>query len=146
MESGLPTDYIRIRDAVWRWERLHGRFDRVVSGCQGYVLRGRQKLYNELPDPLLPDDVIHGADMIGQYFARVHLYPVDLYPADWTRGGKVTYDSGAGPERNQQMVDVGDGLVVVYYVDSVGTPDALRRAARKRIPIVAECLGIRLRR
>lgn len=138
-KSPLKGDYEIIRDAVRKWERENGSFDYIISGTQGHVLRNGSKIY-ALPEPLEHSDVIHGADLIGEYFARVYDIPVERYPADWARGGKYTSDPSAGPERNQRMVDVAVGLVVVFMPDSTGSHDVLRRSACKRIPIVDECL------
>lgn len=76
-----------------------------------------------------PDVVLSGAcrggDEMGEHWARVSEIPVERYPANW-----------AGPQRNQLMVDLADGLVVVRGRGSRGSADVLNRAQRKGIPIV----------
>lgn len=66
-----------------------------------------------------------GADTMGEHWAGVLLrdpIPVRRFPADWDR-----YRAGAGPIRNQVMVDAGaDGLIA--FPGGAGTADMVRRA------------------
>lgn len=82
-----------------------------------------------------PDFVISGAckgaDTLGEHWADTMGIAVKRYPAEWSKLG-----SAAGPIRNQLMVDVSDGLVVVRGRKSCGSHDVLTRAQRKGIPIV----------
>lgn len=51
------------------------------------------------------------------------------YPADWDHYGR-----GAGPMRNQEMLDLGPDLVIAFHSDilsSRGTYDMLRRACKR---------------
>lgn len=57
---------------------------------------------------------------------------VERHPADWNRHGK-----GAGPKRNQAMVDLGATACLAFSPDlsrSAGTSDAIRRALKAGIP------------
>ncbi len=128
------NDYLIVRDAIWEWERKHGPITTIISGTSRYVMRGTQR-FNGLPEVLLENDVIHGADLLGEYFGRVHNVPVERFPAAWAEHG-----DDAGPARNRQMIATAQGLVAVFLPDSHGTMDALRRAALRRIPIVDVCL------
>jgi hypothetical protein len=130
----LKNDYLVVRDAVWEFERKHGRITTIISGTCRYVMRGRTRL-NALPEVLLENDVIHGADLLGEYFGRVHRVPVERFPAAWSQHG-----DDAGPARNEQMIATAQGLIAVFLPDSVGTMDAMRRAALRRLPIVDVCL------
>ena len=61
-------------------------------------------------------------------FGSEYPHPHEQYPADWAAHGK-----GAGPIRNQQMLDEGKPDVVWAFVDkplaeSKGTADMVRRA------------------
>ncbi len=132
--SALKNDYLIVRDAVWEWERKHGPITTIISGTCRYVMRGSKRL-NALPEVLLDGDVIHGADLLGEYFGRVHLIPVERFPAHWHTQG-----DDAGKLRNQAMINVADGLVAVFLPDSTGTQHAMRCAAVKRLPIVDVCL------
>jgi hypothetical protein len=87
----------------------------------------------------LPRDtvVIHGcargADTIGGQVARSLGFKVLEFPADWDKYGK-----GAGPIRNQQMLDEGKPELVLAFhrnfADSKGTKDMVSRAKKANIP------------
>ena len=82
--------------------------------------------------------VIHGcargADTVAGKVAYSLGIKVERYPADWTKYGK-----GAGPIRNQQMLDDGKpDLVLAFHEDiasSKGTADMVRRAKEAGIPV-----------
>ena len=75
-----------------------------------------------------------GADSLAGREAALRGIPVEVYPADWRRYGK-----GAGPVRNQQMLDEGKPeYVVAFHSDmrrSRGTADMIRRAEAAGIPV-----------
>lgn len=78
-----------------------------------------------------------GADKLAGMWAEENGYPVQVYPADWNRYGK-----GAGPIRNQAMVDAHDPAVpssrvvaVVAFPGGEGTADMVRRARAAGIPV-----------
>ncbi len=55
------------------------------------------------------------------------------FPADWKRYGR-----GAGPVRNQQMLDEGPDLVLAFHDDlaaSKGTADMVRRSERAGVEV-----------
>ena len=66
-----------------------------------------------------------GADFIAAEIARALGWQVWSYPADWEAHGK-----GAGPIRNQQMLDEGQPDLVMAFPlpQSRGTWDMVRRA------------------
>lgn len=68
-----------------------------------------------------------GADTLAQKFAEQEKIPMRVFPADWARFGK-----GAGPRRNQEIVDHCDKLLAFYVNEknSTGTKDSVRRAKR----------------
>lgn len=73
-----------------------------------------------------------GADIEGRWAATLVGIPVMQFPADWSRYGR-----GAGPIRNQQMLDEGKPtLVWAFHRDvsqSKGTKDMVNRARRAGI-------------
>lgn len=66
-----------------------------------------------------------GVDALARRFAKEYEVPVESYPADWARYGRV-----AGPKRNQLMADAGAGLCLAFPSRgrSAGTWDMIRRA------------------
>jgi hypothetical protein len=75
-----------------------------------------------------PITLVHGAargldTIAGRVWTGGNL-PVEVHPADWNKHGK-----GAGPIRNQAMVDLGADLLVAFPLGaSIGTRDCIRRA------------------
>ena len=79
--------------------------------------------------------VIHGgakgADTCAHKAAKALGLNVRVYPAQWSEHGK-----GAGPIRNQQMVDAGADICLAFPLGkSVGTWDCVRRAKAAGIPV-----------
>jgi hypothetical protein len=76
-----------------------------------------------------------GADSCGRIAALELGIPVLKFPADWSR-----YRYGAGPIRNQQMIDEGKpDLVIAFHSDfqnSKGTKDMITRAKKAKIKII----------
>lgn len=74
-----------------------------------------------------------GADQMAREWAGSRRVPVERFPADWSKG------PGAGPRRNQQMLDSGPvGMVVafsLYWLPTGGTLDMCDRAAGADIPV-----------
>ena len=92
-------------------------------------------ILRELRD--LPPDitVIHGAargaDRLAGAAAEGIGLKVVAVPAEWNRDGR-----GAGPVRNQKMLDMGPDLVVAFPVrGSRGTMDMIRRSLRKGVKV-----------
>ena len=80
--------------------------------------------------------VVHGAakglDTIAAFVAGVLGMATEAHPADWTTHGK-----GAGPIRNQAMVDLGADICLAFpTASSVGTWDCVRRANRAGIRVI----------
>lgn len=65
-----------------------------------------------------------GADRLGAAWARRRGIPVETYEADWNARGR-----GAGPIRNQAMVDRAEALIAVD-LGGPGTADVIRRARK----------------
>ncbi len=82
--------------------------------------------------------VIHGnargADLAARQFAEAQRWRTTPYLADWKMYGK-----GAGPRRNQRMLDEGKPNLVLAFVskplaESIGTSDMVRRARAAAVP------------
>lgn len=76
-----------------------------------------------------------GADAQAEEWAAAHPdVAVERYHADW-----ATYGRGAGPRRNQLMVDLGADVCLVFILnDSCGAADCMRRAIAAKITIDLE--------
>ena len=72
-----------------------------------------------------------GADRMADEWGRAKKgVTVKVFEADWD-----TYHRGAGPKRNQQMVDAGADLLIAFLMEgSKGTADCLKRAELAGIP------------
>lgn len=79
-----------------------------------------------------------GADTIAGDVAMDMGFTVERYPADWKRFGR-----GAGPVRNQAMVDLGaDVCFAAPLGKSPGTRDCMRRARQAGIPVYELDAGV----
>lgn len=74
-----------------------------------------------------------GADAFADDFSESFLgKPAKRYPADWKKHGR-----GAGPIRNQQMVDAGADVVLAFpQAGSRGTLDCMKRAEAAGIKVI----------
>jgi hypothetical protein len=129
------TDYDRVRNAIWEWERAHGAIERIASGANGYVQVARGgghtwNIYGRIPKDM--DDALRivGGDLLGEWYGRTHMVPIDQYP--YMR----EFGKAGGPMRNARMVADSCGLVVVRYPDSRGSADVLVRARERGLHVV----------
>ena len=115
------------------------RFNRLVQRSQKggsirTIIAGSRHIteYQTLVDvmatlPWTPTVVIsgcaRGVDTLGERYAKEHKIPLEKFPANW-----VKYGRGAGPIRNQQMVDVAEALVALPVPGSRGTSSMIRIA------------------
>jgi hypothetical protein len=80
-------------------------------------------------------ELIHGgargADSLCAAWASVNGVPVQQFRADWNKHGK-----GAGPIRNQRMIDEGKPDVAVAFAGGRGTADMVRRCKASGIPVI----------
>jgi hypothetical protein len=72
----------------------------------------------------------HGADSLGEHYAREHGIVIKPFPADWNRYGKA-----AGYRRNEQMAVYADGLVAFWDNQSRGTKHMIDLARREKLHI-----------
>lgn len=79
--------------------------------------------------PVIIHGGARGADALAASWAEEVGATVEVYEADWERHGK-----GAGPVRNQQMVDAGaDGCIA--FPGGRGTADMVSRCKKAGIPV-----------
>jgi hypothetical protein len=76
--------------------------------------------------------IIGGADYWAWRWAVDRGRPCLTFPANWTAFGK-----GAGPLRNQQMLDEGKPVGVIAFRGGTGTADMVTRAKAAGLPVVA---------
>lgn len=85
---------------------------------------------------IIEGDCPEGADRLAANWAEAFGGVEHLrFPAEWAKYGK-----GAGPRRNQRMLDEGKPDMVVAFVDkplqtSRGTADMVRRAHQAGLPV-----------
>lgn len=71
-----------------------------------------------------------GADYWGESWAFMEKVPFTVFKANWKAHGR-----GAGPIRNQRMIDEGRPDLVVAFPGGRGTADMVRRAKASGIPV-----------
>ncbi len=99
----------------------------------------RQVLYGRLkPEDIIIEGEARGADRMARDIAISMGLEVLRFPAEWTK-----YHYGAGPKRNQQMLDEGKPELVYAFhnnlSESTGTKDMVARARQAGILVV--CFG-----
>jgi len=96
------------------------------------------QLLTQWLDQIAPSCVIEGeakgADSMGRDYALKLGIAVERYPADWKRFGL-----GAGPKRNQQMLNEGKPQLVLAFHDDIanskGTKDMIKRAQQASVTV-----------
>ena len=95
-----------------------------------------REIINQMPTPntVIIHGACRGADTLAAHVAGWLGLRVESYPAQWQKYGK-----GAGPIRNQQMLDEGKpDLVLAFHPNlahSKGTKDMVKRARKARIEV-----------
>ena len=77
-----------------------------------------------------------GADLLGKKWGEDHGIPVKEFPADWNK-----YKRAAGPIRNKEMEQYGDGLIVFIYPNSRGSVNMLNLIKKAKKPFLLVGLG-----
>lgn len=77
-------------------------------------------------------EIIHGgargADTLAGLFAKMFGLKCHIFPAEWDSYGK-----GAGPIRNQKMLDEGKPTIVIAFPGGADTADMIKRAKKAGI-------------
>jgi len=87
-----------------------------------------------------------GADSLGEVFARKNKIKITPFPADWNNLDAIPckiktnkygkkYNALAGHNRNEQMAEYGDALVLFWNGKSTGSKDMLNRAEKHNLKI-----------
>ena len=71
-----------------------------------------------------------GADLMGEQYARIKGYAVEVHLADWTRYGRA-----AGPRRNKEMALCADALIAFWDGQSRGTKNMIDEARAAVLPV-----------
>lgn len=106
--------------------------------CGGRNFADRKLLYEKMDD-IKGNNWIgsvitggaRGADKLGDEWAKSRKIDREIFFADWNKYGK-----GAGPIRNQRMLDEGRPTLVVAFPGGKGTADMVRRAKTANIPVI----------
>lgn len=111
----------------------------VVTGDRNWTNREavRREFAKLPPDTTIVHGGCRGLDTIAGEVAVEFGFAVDSHPAKWDLYGK-----GAGPIRNQEMLDLKPKKVLAFHPDlssSKGTKDCVREAMRRDIPV--ECFS-----
>jgi predicted Rossmann-fold nucleotide-binding protein len=72
-----------------------------------------------------------GADHFAEEWAKLARVSRSVYLADWNQHGK-----GAGPIRNQEMLDKGQPTLVIAFPGGKGTADMIARARAAGIEVM----------
>lgn len=88
-----------------------------------------------------PAVIIHGAaqgaDEHARRWAKRNGVPTEAYKANWYPDGRAGgLDWGAGPARNQRMLDDGRPDLVIAFPGGAGTADMIRRAEAAGIKVI----------
>ena len=106
----------------------------------GTVWEALQRLHERCPVDVLIEGGATGADHWARKWAKCqHGVEVLSFPADWR-----LYGRGAGPMRNQRMLDEGQPDLVIAFPGGRGTADMVRRARKADVPVrvIAEMEGV----
>lgn len=109
----------------------------LVCGGRDYEDRARVwSVLNELHSRQKITTVITGGAKGADTFARGWAVGTPgvtslVFPAKWAEQGR-----GAGPRRNQQMLDEGKPQIVVAFPGGVGTADMVSRARKAGVKII----------
>ena len=110
---------------------LHDELVRILTN-RGYNLTPFAGQFTPI-DITIISGMAKGADTLAVKFAEHYGLPCLKFPADWARYGK-----GAGPVRNQQMLDEGkpDLIIAFPMQSSRGTRDMIKRGLMEDVPVI----------
>ena len=124
----------------------------IVSGgrtFEHYILL-KMKLNEILKDVKSEITIISGgakgADLLGEKYAKEKGYKIKRIEADWdninvdvaiikTNNYGKAYNANAGPQRNQKMANIADGLVAFWDGKSSGTKNMIDIATKMNLKV-----------
>lgn len=108
---------------------------RVIAVTGGRHYDNREALYGALdwqlqagPIGILAHGGASGADKLADEWAAARGIERRVFEPDWPRHGR-----GAGPQRNQRMLEESKPAVLVAFPGGKGTADCVRRALKMGI-------------
>lgn len=92
----------------------------------------------ELLNSVVVSEIVHGgnmqsADFLGWLYASEKNLPIKVFAANWEKYGRR-----AGPIRNREMLDYGDGLVALWDYQSPGTKHIITIMQEANKPVFIE--------
>lgn len=96
----------------------------LVCGGRDYNNFGKVcEILDAIKPTLIIEGGASGADTLAWKWSKRNSVQRSTYKAEWDRNGK-----GAGPIRNQKMLDEGKPDLVIAFAGGRGTADMVRRA------------------
>lgn len=71
-----------------------------------------------------------GTDALALRYMKKNIIPYEIYNAEWGKYGK-----GAGPIRNNKMVEIGTDLIAFLSEESKGTKQIIKKAQEKGLNV-----------
>lgn len=112
-------------------------FKLIIAGSRTFTDYDRlREVCDRMLEKKQPHDIIivsgtaHGADSLGEKYAKERNYTLVQFPANWDRHGK-----GAGYFRNAMMADYADALIAFWDEKSRGTRNMIGVMTLKEKPI-----------
>lgn len=100
-----------------------------------YINVALDEFHKTTPITVLIEGEARGADLFARNWAHDKGILIEPYPALWNK-----YHDGAGPIRNQQMIDEGKPEIVIAFHTNLpmskGTADMVLRAKLAKIPVI----------
>lgn len=113
------------------YEKLHDELVRILTE-KGYNLTPYANQFNPI-DITIISGMAKGADTLAVKFAEQYGLPCLKFPADWAR-----YGNGAGPIRNQRMLDEAHPELIVAFPMQIsrGTRDMIKRGLMEDVEVI----------
>lgn len=103
----------------------------IIAGSRGFadyaLLKKKVDEYlTDYTDITIISGGAHGADKLGEHYAKEHGFDLEIYPAEWEKYGK-----SAGYKRNELMAEKADVLIAFWDKQSRGTKHMIDLAKAK---------------